>query len=98
MIDWSDIVPPVLAGVGTGIFFFGGLLWTVRRIQDAKRPHTLVWSSFVARQVVTASVLFLVCKDQWEHWTAALIGFVVVRTLMIKGQKTGTNIPIARKG
>lgn len=79
----SEIIMPLGAGLGLGLFFFGGLLWTVRRIPGNTRPKTLVWTSFLIRQIITLAVLILVCRDEWVKWTAAMAGFLIVRTMLI---------------
>ncbi len=97
-----EIIMPLLAGLGLGLFFFGGLLWTVRRIPGNTRPKTLVWTSFLIRQISTVVVLILVCRDEWIRWTAAMTGFLLVRTLLIHRDKhllktTKTPFSLSRK-
>ncbi|GAU09458.1 ATP synthase subunit I [Desulfoplanes formicivorans] len=89
MNPWPDITRALLAGLATGLFFFGGLLWTVRRIPGCARPKILVWTSFVVRQTITVATMVFVCRDQWERWAAAMIGFLVIRTLLITRQQAG---------
>ncbi|MGX9365889.1 ATP synthase subunit I [Desulfoplanes sp. PS50] len=87
MTSILEIIMPLLAGLGLGLFFFGGLLWTVRRIPGNTRPNTLVWTSFLVRQIVTFAVLILVCRDEWIRWVFAMVGFLIVRTLLIHRDK-----------
>ena len=98
MISWTDMGIALVTRVGTGLFFFGGLLWTVRRIPRSKHPRTMVWSSFLIRQAVSVTVLINICRDMWECWAVALIGFLVVRTFMIKGQNVGIQTDDSPKG
>lgn len=83
MMSEFEIIMPLLTGLGLGLFFFGGLLWTVRRIPGSTRPKTLVWTSFLVRHIITVAVLVLVCRDAWPSWASAMAGFLIVRTMFI---------------
>jgi F1F0 ATPase subunit 2 len=62
-------------------------LWTVKQIPASSRPGLLVGTSFVIRQVVTVALLVLACRDHWERWGAAMAGFLIIRTLLMKTQQ-----------
>ncbi len=83
---WLNIVLAFATGMGLGLFFFGGLWLTVRRIPSSRHPKRLVWSSFLVRQILTIALLLLVCQTDWHRWSAALAGFLAMRTLMILQQ------------
>jgi F1F0 ATPase subunit 2 len=83
VISVSEIIMPLGAGLGLGLFFFGGLLWTVRRIPGNTRPKTMVWTSFLIRQIITVAMLIFVCRDEWVRWAFAMVGFLIVRTMLI---------------
>jgi F1F0 ATPase subunit 2 len=79
----------ILASTGVGavvaLFYFGLLYATVRRLEDAGRPHLLAIGSFLGRLVVTVVVLFLLMRGgHWERGLAFLVGFVVVRVLLVR--------------
>jgi F1F0 ATPase subunit 2 len=71
-------------GAGLGIWFFGGLLWTARRLATARHPVCLMLASFAVRAAgVVAGLTWLVGR----HWLlplVALVGFVAVRIWMLR--------------
>lgn len=68
------------AGVAVGLFYFGGLWLTVRRLSDAKRPHVWVLVSFAARTVVAvAAVGLMAWLGGWQTLAACMVGFIAMR-------------------
>ncbi len=45
----SALVLPLIAGVLLGMFFFGGLWWTIRRGVSSKQPAALFFFSLLLR-------------------------------------------------
>ncbi len=72
-----------LAGAVLGLFYFGLLWLTVRRIAVSRSPGLLVLGSLVGRLAVVISAFFLVMNGQWERLAACLFGFLVLRQVMI---------------
>ena len=72
------------AGAGIGILFFGGLWWTVRRLETAERPALLTVSSFFVRTGLTVLGLYYIMGGQWERLISALLGIMVIRFLMVR--------------
>ena len=80
-----------LAGVLCGLAFSGGLWLTVRKLQDVRRPWLLVAASFALRLGLVLATFFLVIRhDGWLHLVVALGGFIVARSLLIRGRNHGT--------
>jgi F1F0 ATPase subunit 2 len=73
-----------LAGLALGLFYFGGLWLTVRRIAGTTRPAFLMLGSFVVRLVVTLCGFYLVMDGRWERLLACLIGFLVTRFVLTR--------------
>ncbi|MFE8072540.1 ATP synthase subunit I [Marinobacteraceae bacterium S3BR75-40.1] len=71
-----------LAGLGLGLFFYGGLWWTVRRTVEAARPAVLVLGSFVVRAGGVLAGFYWLGGDQWQRLVALLAGFVVARLVV----------------
>ena len=68
------------AGVAVGLFYFGGLWLTVRRLSDAKRPHVWALVSFAARTVVAvAAVGLMAWLGGWQTLAACMAGFIAMR-------------------
>ncbi len=72
----------VVGGV-LGFFYFGGLWLTLRRLPGSRSPHTLALLSFFGRTVVVLLTIFLVAKESWQRIAACLVGFIVVRGVLI---------------
>jgi len=72
-----------LAGTGLGLFFFGGLAFTVRRLITGGGV-LLMLSSFLVRGAVLVVGFWLLARDHAEYWIACLIGFTAARVILSK--------------
>lgn len=82
MIDQSAVprlALSFLAGCALGVFYFGGLWLTVRRLAAAKRPALLLAGSFLLRIGLLLPALYVVMGGRWEHLLASLLGFYIAR-------------------
>jgi F1F0 ATPase subunit 2 len=73
-----------VAGLALGLFYFGGLWLTVRRIAGTTRPAFLMLGSFVVRLLVTLCGFYLVMDGRWERLLACLAGFLVMRFVLTR--------------
>ncbi|AGL03412.1 F1/F0 ATPase, subunit 2 [Desulfoscipio gibsoniae DSM 7213] len=71
-------------GLGLGLFYFGGLWLTVRRLPVARRPGLLAAGSFVVRTGGCLWGFYLVMAGQWECILACLAGFVTARLILVR--------------
>jgi F1F0 ATPase subunit 2 len=78
-----------VAGLALGLFYFGGLWLTVRRITCSTRPALLMLASFVVRLLVTLCGFYLVMDGRWERLLACLSGFLVTRFVLTRIARTG---------
>lgn len=79
-----DLAVPLLAGLGLGAFYFGGLWWTMRALPGSSHPALLVIASYFGRMAVAFAVFLLVALGgSWERLVACLAGFLLVKLLMI---------------
>lgn len=78
-----DIVVGAIVGLVAGSVFFGGLRWTVSKLDTARRPVILVISSLLIRVAVVASALVMFSNGRLARVLAGLGGLLVVRTLMV---------------
>lgn len=70
----------VAAGLALGAFFFGGLLWTVRRLPGARAPGLLIGGSLLVRMApVIGGFLLLARVGSAPAAGAGLLGFLVAR-------------------
>ena len=71
------------AGMGLGLFYFGGLWLTVRRLPTRGYSVPLFLVSFVVRTAVVVVGFYFVMGDRWERALVCLVGFILVRQLLV---------------
>jgi F1F0 ATPase subunit 2 len=74
----------LLVGAGLGLFFFGGLWLTLRRLPTARRPALLVFGSLFIRLIVTVFGFYLVMGGSWERLIACMVGFILMRLFLVR--------------
>ncbi len=72
------------AGGLLGLFFFGGLWWTVRRAFESARPALWVAGSLLLRMAGAAAGFASVSAGDWRKLLACLLGFWAARWLVIR--------------
>jgi len=78
----TDVVILLLTGSAggvIGIFFFGGLWWTVRRSVASEHPARWLLVSFFLRMGISMVGFYLVSSGHWQRLLACLLGFVIAR-------------------
>lgn len=93
-----NLVVAVAAGAGLGLFYYGGLWLTVRRLADSRRPALLFAGSFVARMAPTLLGFYLVMDGRWERVLACLVSFIMVRQLLISRLRPEQEPAVPRGG
>jgi F1F0 ATPase subunit 2 len=88
-INAVDLLLALFAGLALGLFYFGGLWLTVRRITCSTRPVLLMFGSLVVRLLVTLCGFYLVMDGRWERLLACLAGFLVTRFVLTRIAGTG---------
>ncbi len=83
-------------GMLIGLCYFGALWWTVRRIPSARHPALLVAGTFVLRAGGAAAGIVLVSRGEMVGLLAAVAGFLVARTILIRmvGRPLSTMAPV----
>lgn len=81
--DAVSLIVAFTAGCVVGLVYFGLLWWTVRRIPTARRPGLLLLGSLVGRLAAALAAFYVVMDGRWERMAACLLGFLVVRQVMI---------------
>ncbi|MEO6407546.1 MAG: ATP synthase subunit I [Burkholderiaceae bacterium] len=84
MNDSLALPVATLAGVLLGLFFFGGLWWTVRRAMDSPRPALWIGGSLLLRMACTAGGFVVVSAGNWQRMLACLLGFWAARWLVVR--------------
>lgn len=73
------------AGAGIGIFYFGGLWWTLRRLSRSRNPHWLTLGSFLLRSGFCLAGLFWIAREgRWELMVSSLLGIIGARWAMVR--------------
>ena len=73
------LAPALAAGLLLGVFFFGGLWWTVTRGVSSPRPALWFFGSMLLRMGVALTGFYFVGREDWQRWLLCLLGFVVAR-------------------
>ena len=76
------LITALAAGIVLGLFYFGGLWWTTRRLLTASNPILLSLGSFFIRTTMVLAGLYLVMAGDWLRLTASLAGMIMVRLVM----------------
>jgi F1F0 ATPase subunit 2 len=81
-------------GMVLGLFYFGGLWITVKRLPFSARPALLTLCSYLGRLAVTLSGFYLVMAGSWERLLAVMSGFMVMRIILVNIWKpVGNELP-----
>ena len=73
-----------VAGLALGLFYFGGIWLTVRKISGSGNPGILMLGSFVIRLLVTFYGLYLVMDGELLRLLACLAGFFLTRIILVR--------------
>mgnify|MGYP006279711559 CR=1 FL=1 len=83
-----DILIEIVIGGGIGFvvgsIFFSGLWWTVQRVAEVERPAVWLALSAVVRVLVVAIGLFMTLSVGPWALVAALLAFLIVRSVAIR--------------
>ena len=69
----------LVAGILLGLFFFGGLWWTVRQGIRSKRPGLWFFSSLLVRSGAVLAGFYWLAADHWQRLLVCLLGFTLGR-------------------
>ena len=75
---------PLGAGVLLGLIFFGGLWWTVQKIQTVQQPALWFVSGFVVRISTVLVGIYWVSADQWQRLLACVVGLLLARFAVLR--------------
>jgi F1F0 ATPase subunit 2 len=83
-ITLSNILLPLITGVIIGLLYFAGLWQTVERLNDSPRPYRLLALSYTGRMAMATGGFYLILVNGWVQLAAALAGFLMARTVLMK--------------
>lgn len=81
MMDYAQLLWALLAGLGIGLFYFGGLWLTVRAMPQMAHPAPIFLLSFVGRSVLSLFGFYLVMGGELSRALACLLGFILMRAI-----------------
>jgi F1F0 ATPase subunit 2 len=73
-----------IAGGSLGVFFFGGLWWTVRKGLASTKPALWMFGSLLLRMGVTMTGFYFVSGGDWQRLLSCLVGFIMARQLVTR--------------
>lgn len=74
----------LISGIGIGLFYFGGLWWTVKQLPSRRYPWLWTLGSFLVRGGLSVMAFYWTTGGRWEQVVMSLGGFLLVRTVMVR--------------
>lgn len=81
-VNIYDLLFSFGAGILIGLFYFGGLWWTVNRMSFRSKPTLWVTGSFLIRAGLSLMGIYFAADGQWKGMLFCLSGFVLARMLL----------------
>lgn len=81
--EFLRVTLALLAGIGLGLFYFGGLWLTVQQLLTIRRPALLMLVSYVGRIGLTLVGFYIVAGSHWERLLACLLGFLITKGIIL---------------
>lgn len=69
----------LIAGMALGIFFFGGLWFTVKKAVAAKIPAIWFFGSFILRVSIVMLGFYYISPGGWQPLFVSVLGFILAR-------------------
>jgi F1F0 ATPase subunit 2 len=83
MSDGLALAMAFLAGALLGVFFFGGLWWTVHKGVVSESPALWFVGSLLLRTGLVLVGFYLASQGHWSRLAACLLGFVIARLIVV---------------
>jgi len=97
MVDMGALVVALGVGVALGTLYFGMLWLTLRRLAQTHRPAMALTASVMVRLAVLLTGFYLVLDGgHWDRLLASLIGFITVRSVLVRILRPGAHASVAR--
>jgi len=82
VIELLELAAAVFSGALLGVFFFGGLWWTVRRGIVSAQPALFFLGSLLLRTLSVVAGFYFISRGDWRKLVASLAGFLLARVLV----------------
>ena len=84
MNEIAALVLALLGGTLLGIFFFGGLWWTIRLGVRTSAPALWFLGSLLLRTTVVVGGIYVIAHKDWRQLIGCLLGFLLARACVIR--------------
>jgi F1F0 ATPase subunit 2 len=82
MSEFLVLTLSLAAGLMLGVFFFGGLCWTVIRGISSQRPALWFFGGLLVRMSITLPGFYFVGREYWQRWLSCMLGFILARFIV----------------
>jgi F1F0 ATPase subunit 2 len=89
MADVLALLEALIAGIGLGALFFGGLFWSLRKGLSARIPALWMFASLVLRTSIVLAGFYVVGHGDWHRLLGCLVGFTVARIAAMQLTRRG---------
>ncbi|MFT3855890.1 MAG: ATP synthase subunit I [Ilumatobacteraceae bacterium] len=72
----------LVAGIGLGLFFYGGLWFTTRKALTMRYAQWTIFGSFMLRTGLSLGGMYALSGGDWKRLVLCLAGFVIGRLLV----------------
>ena len=86
-----------ICGLPLGVFYFGGLWWTICRAVASNSPAVWFLGSLLFRTIVAMAAFYWVSQGDWRRALSCLFGFLMARIAIQRLRPKGTIAPPLRK-
>jgi F1F0 ATPase subunit 2 len=94
MHEAPALVLAAAAGAALGVFFFGGLWWTVGKGAASPRPALWFSGSLLLRMSVAVAGFYLVAGGRPQRLLLCLLGFVLARLAVMRLTRPAGEAPL----
>jgi len=86
-------------GLLLGVFFYGGLWWTVRKGLGSPCPALWFLASYLLRTGIVLAGFYALSSGRWQRLLVCLLGFLAARFFVMRLCKTaGPDNPVREAG
>ena len=80
----TSLIVALAGGMLLGAIYLAVLWLSVHRLTRVRRPGLLMVAGYVLRMLLLIAGFYLLGGGQWQSFVAALAGFILVRTLVLR--------------
>jgi len=84
MNDFTMLACAAAGGTALGLFFYGGLYWTLRRGIESRMPALWFSGSLLLRNALVLSGFYAISGGDWRRIVACLPGFLLARVVVTR--------------